>query len=186
VEKEGNALCTVAHSSLWTISSSSSDTCKKKFGSHRRPCRPSPRHLQYVKYSRRCCRLPPRPMLSTVRRRHHVSPAIHTTHPAAHPCRPPPLRQYLKYSAINKASNLNLNPPSKRAKRQSTSAAVAVPHENAQNDTPCYLLRLPLEILGEILPTPDRPSYSRSLAHQSTFAGYFAMQALPSCGNEHG
>ena len=42
-------------------------------------------------------------------------------------------------------------PPSKRAKRQPTSAAPAIPRDSAQDNTPCYLLRLPLEILAEIL-----------------------------------
>jgi len=58
-------------------------------------CRPSPRHpchprhprrtppQQYVKYSRRCRRPPPRPVLSTVRCRHHASTATRA-HPATH------------------------------------------------------------------------------------------------------
>jgi hypothetical protein len=39
----------------------------------------------------------------------------------------------------------------RRSKRLRTSAAPAVSHEDAQNDTPCYLLRLPMELLAEIL-----------------------------------
>ncbi|SRR5258706_903133 len=54
-------------------------------------------------------------------------------------------------------------PPLKRAKRRPTSALPAVSHENAQK---CHLLRLPLEILAEIL-SYTRPPELLSLARTS-------------------
>lgn len=57
-------------------------------------------------------------------------------------------------------------PLKKRPKRQFTITAPAVSHEDAQNNEPCYLLRLPPELLAEIL-SYTRPPALLSLARTS-------------------
>ena len=60
-------------------------------------------------------------------------------------------------------------PPLKRAKRQPTSALLpVVSHENARNSRQCHLLRLPLEILAEIL-SYTHPPELLSLARTSKY-----------------
>ena len=59
-------------------------------------------------------------------------------------------------------------PLKKRPKWQSTSATPTVSCEDAQGNTPCYLLRLPLELLAEIL-SYTRPPALLSLARTSKY-----------------
>lgn len=56
-------------------------------------------------------------------------------------------------------------PPWKKAKREAARTAPVVPHEDVQNNTPCHLLRLPVEILAEMLSytrIPDLLSLART------------------------
>lgn len=61
-----------------------------------------------------------------------------------------------------------VRPLKKRPKQQSTITAPAVEPENAQDNAPCYLLRLPLELLAEIL-SYTRPPALLSLARTSKY-----------------
>ena len=56
----------------------------------------------------------------------------------------------------------------KRAKRQSTNAFPSASHERAQNSRQCHLLRIPLEILAEIL-SYTHPPELLSLARTSKY-----------------
>ena len=59
-----------------------------------------------------------------------------------------------------------MSPPRKKAKREPTSATPTISHE--QNDAPCHLLRLPLELLAEML-SYTRPPDLLSLARTSKY-----------------